>query len=166
MKTLFATAFLATLPGATIAAPVITGMYVYGPEVSSFQACNSDKVMWLKGEGEGMILLQENAQAVSIGSDTPYSPIWVAISANEAPAEDELSPKYSGVLELTALHNLAWKVEPAACPQPATANPDSATKPATQTQPKAGAESPEPAKNTQNDATPAEDDKTTPANAN
>lgn len=121
MKHLLATSFILMAPALAQAGPVLTGMYSYGPEVSSFQPCGSDKVLWLDGEGEAMTLLQENAQAVSVGSDTPYSPIWVAISADQAEAVGEFSKDYDGVLELTALHNLAWKVDPQACPQPAKA---------------------------------------------
>ncbi|MFI0395643.1 hypothetical protein [Paracoccus jiaweipingae] len=121
MKHLLVTSFILMAPALAQAGPVLTGMYSYGPEVSSFQPCGSDKVLWLDGEGEAMTLLQENAQAVSVGSDTPYSPIWVAISADQAEAVGEFSKDYDGVLELTALHNLAWKVDPQACPQPAKA---------------------------------------------
>lgn len=86
----------------------LTGAYVYGAEVSSFQPCGDKTVSWLDAEGPDAEVLSANALAVAERGE-PYTPIYVTITARPAEAVGEFSKDYDSVLELVSLDDLAWK---------------------------------------------------------
>lgn len=62
---------IGVLAGALGCAPrseVQRGHVVFGPEVSTFQPCGTDKSWWLTGEGDAMSLLRQTYDRVGPGA--------------------------------------------------------------------------------------------------
>lgn len=97
-------------------APFLRGAYAYGPEVSTFQQCGGERVVWLDGPEVEMKLLADNAMAVSARNE-PYSPIFAVITAQDAQPEGEFAKDYDGTMDLLTLEDLSWTI-PADCDLP------------------------------------------------
>ncbi|WP_120631477.1 hypothetical protein [Ruegeria sp. EL01] len=71
------------------------GAFTYGPEVRTFQACNSDAVVWLDGDQDVLTPLEAASMKHAATVGTPYQPIFVQIEGRYvAQATDGFAEDY------------------------------------------------------------------------
>lgn len=84
----------------------LEGAYVSGPEVSSFQPCNSNKLYWVESNGiiQPLEILAKQLREQSLKN---YTPIYIKIKAVKLPpAVDGFAADYDGVIKAVSVDSI------------------------------------------------------------
>lgn len=96
-------------------APLMQGVFFWGPEVETFSPCNTNQTFWLDGEPEQLAPLEDMAMEKADQANEAYQPVYVEIHATQmGPATDGYAVEYDGVLALQQVVKLSPEV-PSTC---------------------------------------------------
>ena len=92
-------------------APLMQGVFFWGPEVETFSPCNTNQTFWLDGEPEQLAPLEDMAIDKADKANEAYQPIYAEIRAVSAgQATDGYAVEYDGVLSLQQVVTLSPEV--------------------------------------------------------
>lgn len=96
-------------------APLMQGVFFWGPQVETFSPCNTNQTFWLDGEPEQLAPLEDMAIDKADKANEAYQPIYAEIRAVSAgQATDGYAVEYDGVLSLQQVVTLSPEV-PSSC---------------------------------------------------
>ena len=74
---------------------VVSGVFVYGHEVRSFQPCGTHRVLWVQGSERLMTALRESHHVLTSES---YEEVFVKLRGEELPKQDDgFAADYDGI---------------------------------------------------------------------